>query len=43
MLGWEQGVGEIQQLLQVPIAEAVDHKISVIDGCEQFFVFGPRV
>ena len=37
------GVGVIQQLLEVPIAEAVDQKRSLVDGGEQFLIFGPRV
>jgi len=35
------GGSVIQQPLQVPIAKAVDQKVSLVDGGEPFFIFSP--
>src|SRR4030095_6115834 len=35
------GLATIQQLLEIPIAQAVNQKLTVVDGGEQFLVLGP--
>jgi arylsulfatase A-like enzyme len=39
--GYRLGWGGVQERLQVPVAESVDEKLSVVDRREQFFILAP--
>jgi hypothetical protein len=40
-LGWQLSLRTIEKLLKIAVAEAVNQKLTVIDGDEQFLILGP--